>query len=155
MLSLNSPEYGTLSEKPTLSKIPKLSIPEKVNWIIELSRRTAKPYYYLLTGKTLFGNPSDFQKFLRSKYITEPGEIFRHPVRFLQTNGDCDDQTTFFLSNWFAERNFHSSPSSVQIIIVKNKKFLHISQIFNGKIFDFLPYRWPAGSTIIYRKTVN
>lgn len=126
-----------------------------MDWIIELSRRTASPWYFRVTGRTLTQDPNGFQSFVRSKYETEPGEIFRHPVRFLELNGDCDDQTIFFLSNWFSERLLFGNVKPVQIVIAKNKKFLHISQFYGGKIFDFLPYKWPNGTQIIYRKAVN
>lgn len=138
-----------LSTQPTIKYFDKKnSLDEKIKIILDISTTQSGNYC-----KTLLNfDPNDsrrLQNYTRSKYITEQGELFRHPIRFIQFGGDCDDQTIFLLAhNKFLVDKF------TEILIMKNEGFFHITQTRGDKIFDCLPYEIPLNTEIIRRVSI-
>lgn len=152
-----------LHKKPILRPLEKYfgkkieNVADKVDAIITICKELQREdrYYFPLCGKErLKLNTEKFIKFLKQKYKTERGEIFTHPYHFNVLGGDCDCQTIYCLSHlkWLGKE----FQSPVEILILKNtengRNFFHITQSFNGKIIDFLPYKIPLGTKVIYKK---
>ena len=153
-------DFCRLAEKPTLNLIPNVStIDERVHTIIDIVNqfKNAGKYYYPHCLPGNLSQPIEFNHFgnwLTKKYVTERGEIFRHPERFNQLGGDCDDQTIYALIHQpYFPPEFAYKPGNTKILILQNytngRKFLHITQKINGLIVDFLPYAIPSGTTVL------
>jgi len=94
------------------------------------------------------------ERYFKSRYRREKGEVFISPYYFNFLGGDCDDQTISFIaySDLFIKLGIVKPP--IKILVLKQilndgKSMLHITQKDAVRMWDFLPYELPSNMQIV------